>query len=73
MRTHGVRYPAQQHDRDIAFAALELRNIALGNAGDFCEHFTRHAAQRPRGAHALAELFEEFGFGVALLAHVPAR
>ena len=39
MRAHGVRHPPQQHDRDIAFAAFELRDVALRNAGDFCEHF----------------------------------
>ena len=66
MRAHRVRHTPQQHDRDIAFAAFELGDVALGNAGDFCEHLARHAAQRPRGTHPLAELLEKFGFGVAV-------
>ena len=66
MRAHRVGDPAQQHDRDVALAAFELRDVALGNAGYFREHLSRHAAQRAHGAHALAELFEKAGFGVAV-------
>ena len=66
MRAHRVRYPAQQHDRDVALAAFELRDIAFGNAGDFREHLARHAAQRAHGADTLAELFEKAGFGIAV-------
>ncbi len=66
MRAHRVRHPAQQHDRDVALAAFELRDIAFGNAGDFREHLSRHAAQRPHGADALAELLEKAGFGIAV-------
>ena len=71
MRAHCVRYPAQQHDRDVAPAAFELRDIAFGNAGDFREHFSRHAAQRPHGANTLAELLQKAGFGGAGFGHVP--
>ena len=66
MRAHRVRDPAQQHDRDVALAAFELRDIALGNAGNFRQHLARHAAQRAHGADALAELFEKVGFGVGI-------
>jgi hypothetical protein len=65
MRAHRVRHAPQQHDRDIALAAFELRDIALGNSRHFCEHLARHAAQRPHGAHTLAKLLEKAGFGVA--------
>ena len=71
MRAHRVRHPAQQHDRDVALAAFELRDIALGNAGNFCEHLSRHAAQRAHGADTLAELLEKAGFGIAGLGHFP--
>ena len=66
MRAHRVRHAAQQHDRDVALAAFELRDIAFGNAGNFCEHFSRHAAQRAHGADTLAELFQKAGFGIAV-------
>ena len=72
MRAHRLRHAAQQHDRDIAFAALELGDVAFGNAGDFGEHLARHAAQRPRGADPLTELFEEAGFGIGFFGHVSA-
>src|SRR3569832_175278 len=65
MRAHRIRYPSEQHDRDVAFSALELRDVAFGNAGDFGEYFSRHAAQRTHGAHPLAKLFEKGGFGIA--------
>ena len=70
MRAHRVRHPAQQHDRDVALAAFELGDIALGNAGDLGQHLARHAAQRAHGADALAELFEKAGFGIEMFGHV---
>ena len=70
MRAHRVRHPAQQHDRDVALAAFELRDIAFGNAGDLGEHLARHAAQRAHGADALAELLEKAGFGIEMFGHV---
>ena len=70
MCAHRLRHPAQQHDRDIALAALELRNVALGNAADLGKHLARHAAQRPRGADPLTELFEKSGFGIGFFGHV---
>ena len=69
MRAHRVRHPPQQHDRDVALAAFELGDIAFGNAGDFCQHLARHAAQRAHGADALAELFEKAGFGIGIFGH----
>ena len=71
MRAHRVRHAPQQHDRDIALAALELRDIALGNSRHFREHFARHAAKGAHGAHTLAKLLEKAGFGVAGLGHFP--
>jgi hypothetical protein len=71
MRAHRIRYPAQQHDRDVALAAFELGDIAFGDAGDFCEHLSRHAAQRAHGADTLAELLEKAGFGIGMFGHVP--
>ena len=71
MRAHRVRHPAQQHDRDVALAAFELRDIALGNAGNFGQHLSRHAAQRAHGADALAEMGEKAGFGIGIFGHVP--
>ena len=69
MRAHrGTR--AQQHDGDVALAAFELRDVALGNSRHLGEHLSRHAAQRAHGADALAELLEKADFGVGLLAHV---
>jgi len=66
---HRVRHPAQQHDRDVTLAALELCDIAFGNAGHLCEHFSRHAAQRAHGADTLAELLQEIDFGIATFGH----
>ena len=71
MRAHRACDTAQQHDRDIAFAALQLGDVAFGNAGDFCEHLARHAGQAARGAHPLAELFEEVGFRIVGCGHDP--
>ncbi len=71
MRAHRVRDAAQQHDRNVAFAAFELRDVAFGNAGNLGEHFARHAAQRAHGAHALAELLQEIDFGIAIFGHIP--
>jgi hypothetical protein len=73
MRAHRVRDPAQQHDRDVALAAFELRDIALGNPRHFCQHFARHAAQRAHGADTLAERFEKAGFGIAGVGHFRPR
>ena len=70
MRAHRIRHPAEQHDRDVALAAFELGDIAFGNAGDLCQHLARHAAQRPHGADALAELLEKSGFGIGSFGHV---
>ncbi len=70
MRAHRVGDTAEQHDRDIALAAFELRDVALGNPGHPGEHLARHAAQRAHGADALAELFEEAGFRIGGLVHV---
>src|ERR1700694_4737549 len=70
-RAHRVRHPAQQHDRDVALAAFELGDVAFGNAGDFCQHFSRHAAQRAHGADTLAELLEKAGFGIGIFGHFP--
>ena len=64
---------AQRHDRDVALAAFELRDIAFGNAGDFREHLARHAAQCAHGADTLAELFEKAGFGIGIFGHVAVR
>ena len=72
MRAHRLRHAPQQHDGNIAFAALELGDVAFGNTADFGEHLARHAAQRPRGADPLTELFEESGFGVGFFGHVSA-
>src|ERR1700726_204725 len=72
MRGHRIRHAAQQHDRDVALAAFELRDIALGNAGDFREHLSRHPAQRAHGADTLPELFEKAGFGIGIFGHVPS-
>src|SRR3981189_1887624 len=71
MRAHCIRYPAQQHDRDVALAAFELGDIAFGDAGDFCEHLSRHAAQGAHGADTLAELHEKAAFGIGIFGHVP--
>ena len=71
MRAHRVRYPAQQHDGDVALAAFKLRDVALGNAGHSGEHFSRHAAKRAHGADTLSELLEKAGLGIGLFAHVP--
>ena len=71
MRAHRIRHPAQQHDRDVALAAFELCDIAFGNAGNFGEHLSRHAAKRAHGAHALTELFEKAGFGIGIFGHIP--
>jgi hypothetical protein len=71
MRAHRVRHPAQQHNRDVALAAFELGDVAFGNAGDFREHFSRHAAQRTHGADPLAEQLEKAGFGI--FGHIPVR
>src|SRR6267154_5626633 len=73
MRGQRIRDPTQQHDRDVALAAFELRDIAFGNAGDFREHLSRHAAQRPHGADTLAELLEKAGFGIAVVGHFLKR
>src|SRR6266849_10615952 len=71
MRAHRVRHPAQQHDRDIALAAFELGNVAFGNAGNLCEHFSRHAAQGAHGADTLAELLQKAGLGIGIFGHIP--
>src|ERR1700704_3391075 len=71
MRAHRIRYPAQQHDRDVALAAFELRDIAFGNSGDLREHFSRHAAKRAHGADTLAELLEKAAFGIEIFGHIP--
>jgi hypothetical protein len=71
MRAHRVRDAAQQHDRDIALAAFELRDVALGNSRHLGEHLPRHAAQRAHGADALPKLFEKEGFGIGSFTHVP--
>src|SRR5712672_1736847 len=71
MRAHCIRYPAQQHDRDVALAAFELGDIAFGDAGDFCEHLSRHAAQRAHGADTLTKLLEKAGFGSGIFGHIP--
>ncbi len=70
MRAHRVRYASEQHDGDVAFAAFKLGDVALGNAGNLGEHLARHAAKRPRGADALAELFEKTGFRILVM--IPA-
>jgi hypothetical protein len=72
MRAHRVGDAAQQHDRDVALAAFELRDVALRDPRYLGEDLARHAAQRAHGAHALAELFEEAGFGVGTVAHEPS-
>src|SRR5207302_8822145 len=72
MRAQGVRHPAQLLDRDVALAALELGDIAFGNAGNLRQHLARHAAQRAHGADALAELLKKAGFGIAMFGHVPS-
>ena len=69
---HRVRDPAQQHDGDIALAAFELRDVALGNAGYLRQHLARHAAQSAHGADTLAKLFEEGTFGIGMFGHDPA-
>src|SRR5260221_10908304 len=71
MCAHRVRDPAQQHDRDVALAAFELRDVAFGNAGDFCEHLSRHAAQSAHGADMLAELLEKAGLWIGSFSHIP--
>src|SRR5216683_50410 len=43
--------------------------IAFGNAGNFCQHLSRHAAERAHGADALAQLLEKQGFGI--FGHIP--
>ena len=66
---HRVRNATQQHDRDVALAALELRDVAFGNAGHPGEHLPRHAAKGAHGADTLAELFEKLFFGIGLFVH----
>src|SRR5262249_3607546 len=54
-QAHRLRHLAQQDDRDVALAALELRQIALRDAGIARQDLPRHAAPRPRLADALAQ------------------
>src|SRR5207248_3113568 len=48
-QAHRLDHLAQQDDGDIAVASLELRQIALGNAGVARQDLAGHAAPRPRG------------------------
>ena len=73
MRAHRSGDTAEQHDRDVAFAAFELCDVTLGNSGHPGEHLARHAAQRAHGADALAELLEKTGFGIKVFGHIPCR
>ena len=50
-----MRDPSQQHDRAIAKAGLELRQIALGDVGVLGQSLARHATLVAQGAHAFAE------------------
>ena len=54
-QAHRLGYLAQQDDGDVAVASLELRQIALGNAGVARQDLAGHAAPRPRGPDPLAE------------------
>ena len=60
----GARDPAQQHDRAIAFADLELGEIALRHFRVLGQHLARHAALIAQRAHALAEA-AQIGVAVA--------
>ena len=53
-----VADPAQQFDREIAFPAFELREIALRQTGIARQYPARHAAAGPFLAHPLAEAAE---------------
>ena len=46
---------AQQHDRAVAGAPLELRQVALGHVRMLRQRLSRHAAPGAQDAHALAQ------------------
>ena len=64
----GARDPPQQHDRDVAFADLELGQIALRHLRVLGQHLARHAALVAQRAHALAEAAQ---IGVACRGYGP--
>ena len=60
----GARDPPQQHDRAVALAGFELRQIALRHFGVLRQRLARHAALVAQRAHALAQA-AQIGVGVA--------
>ena len=69
---HGVGDPAQQHDRAVAGAGLELGEVAFRHLGVARQHLARHAAPAAHGAHPLAQPLEE-GVDLALRGLCPLR
>jgi hypothetical protein len=59
---HRARHAAQEEDRDIAAARLELREVALGDPGGGGERAARHAVLGAPGAHPLAKAAKVEGF-----------
>ena len=66
---HGRGDAPQQHDGDVAFAAFELRDVALRNPRCLGQHLPRHAAHRPHGADTLPKLFKKLAFRFCLQGH----
>ena len=56
-----ARDAAQQQHRRVALAGLELREIALRDAGALRQHLARHAAPLARLADVAAHRDQEFG------------
>jgi hypothetical protein len=49
------RQVAQQHDRCVALASLQVGEMPLGHAGGFGQPLARHCAAKPNRAHPLSK------------------
>jgi hypothetical protein len=59
---HRAREFAQQQHGNVALTGLELREVALRDAGSGRERLARHAVAATPGAYPVAELGEVGGF-----------